>query len=190
MKPYVRRVSLLILGESSFTFHQHGGFGNRPGFGLNTNKASIKLTFLFTDFLDAVLLQKHWRNGRAGLVFFSTELASSAATEFEDIWATHLRFIGGRALIAAKKDGLSWEIDPLFLQNFQSSGEHLKSVESPLLRWLRILPTLSEFFSAQRIRVHPPPPRETWTAICDSPGPLSVLSWNFTKIAGLQRRIE
>lgn len=106
MKPYVRCVSLLILGESSFTFHQHGGFGNRPGFGLNTNKASIKLTFLFADFLDAVLLHKHWRNGRAGLVFFSTELASSAATEFEDIWATHITFIGGGALIAPKKGWL------------------------------------------------------------------------------------
>lgn len=64
------------------------------------------------------MLHKHWRNGRAGLVSFSTELASSAATEFEDIWATHLTFIGGRALIAANKDGLSWGIDPLFLHKF------------------------------------------------------------------------
>ena len=35
-------------------FPEYGGFGNRPGFGLNTNKASIKLTFFFADLLDAV----------------------------------------------------------------------------------------------------------------------------------------
>ena len=58
MKSYAWRVSLPILGESSFTFLQYGGFGNRPGFGLNTNKASIKLTFLFAFFLDAVILHK------------------------------------------------------------------------------------------------------------------------------------
>lgn len=70
MKPYDRRVSLLILGESSFTFHQHGGFGNRPGFGLNTNKASIKLTFLFAEFLDAVLLHKVNTGGMEGQVLY------------------------------------------------------------------------------------------------------------------------
>ena len=72
MKPYTQRVSLLILGESSFTCRQYGGFGKRPGFGLNTNKASVKLTFLFADFLGAAILHKHWRSEEKGrFLYFS-----------------------------------------------------------------------------------------------------------------------
>ena len=95
----LRRKWLLALPE-------YGGFGNRPGFGLNTNKASIKLTFFCGFFGCSIKASRSYerRCGRASVIFFRTELTLLRALSLRTFGEKFPSSWKSGAVIAAKGD--------------------------------------------------------------------------------------
>ena len=98
---------------------EYGGFGKRPGFGLNTYKASIKLTLFFAIFLDPYYSVKTGgkAKGQEGTVFGHTVRGHPANT---------FTLTPCRSDDCRRRRRLAIQICTLFLPIFQSSRERLE----------------------------------------------------------------
>lgn len=165
---------------------EYGGFGKRPGFGLNTYKASIKLTLFFAIFLDPYYSVKTGgkAKGQEGTVFFRTTLTPFPTTQFEDIQPTLLPSLHVGAMTAAEEDGLPYRSVRYFCQFFRALGNTLKGMGASLLRWLRILPKRALRSESSRTA---PTTKRKLVGCRQVSLAISRSSPRFCKLTGLQR---